>query len=72
MRTKTYYRVCPYCGSNLDPGEHCDCGENRKGSERNVIIRPGNDRLHNDPKDKPPGWIRRNRYSMDARKKVTT
>ena len=21
------YRVCPYCGSNLDPGERCDCKE---------------------------------------------
>lgn len=20
-----YYRTCPYCGSNLDPGERCDC-----------------------------------------------
>lgn len=20
-----YYRVCPNCGSNLDPGEQCDC-----------------------------------------------
>ncbi len=20
-----YYRICPYCGSNLDPGEACDC-----------------------------------------------
>ena len=21
----TYYRKCQYCGSNLDPGEQCDC-----------------------------------------------
>ena len=20
-----YYNVCPECGSNLDPGERCDC-----------------------------------------------
>lgn len=20
-----YYNVCPNCGSNLDPGEKCDC-----------------------------------------------
>lgn len=20
-----YYRTCPYCGANLDPGEGCDC-----------------------------------------------
>ena len=27
-----YYRTCPYCGSNLDPGEECEC--------RKVIIEP--------------------------------
>ena len=21
----SYYRVCPHCGANLDPGESCDC-----------------------------------------------
>ena len=21
----TYYKSCPACGANLDPGEHCDC-----------------------------------------------
>ena len=21
----SYYKVCPYCGSHLDPGEVCDC-----------------------------------------------
>ncbi len=21
------YRICPYCGCTLDPGEHCDCRE---------------------------------------------
>lgn len=21
----SYYRTCPYCGANLDPGERCDC-----------------------------------------------
>lgn len=20
-----YFNTCPYCGSNLDPGEPCDC-----------------------------------------------
>lgn len=20
-----YYRTCPHCGANLDPGEKCDC-----------------------------------------------
>lgn len=23
---RTDYWTCPYCGSNLDPGERCDCG----------------------------------------------
>lgn len=30
-----YYNSCPYCGSNLDPGEMCDCQqEARKSGER--------------------------------------
>lgn len=24
-----YYRVCPGCNSNLDPGEKCSCMENK-------------------------------------------
>lgn len=27
-----YYRKCPLCGANLDPGEACDCSQ-----ERNTI-----------------------------------
>lgn len=23
--TMSYYRTCPHCGANLDPGEKCDC-----------------------------------------------
>ncbi len=30
-----YYRTCPYCGSNNDPGEACDC---RAETKR---VRPG-------------------------------
>lgn len=26
----SYYRTCPYCGANLDPGERCDCQDNKK------------------------------------------
>ena len=29
MKRKTYYRTCKYCGSNLDPGEKCDCQKER-------------------------------------------
>lgn len=25
-----YYRTCPHCGSNLDPGETCTCEEERE------------------------------------------
>ena len=25
-----YYRTCPYCGANLDPGERCDCQDKQE------------------------------------------
>lgn len=25
-----YYWTCPYCGANLDPGEKCDCKDNKE------------------------------------------
>lgn len=25
-----YYRTCPRCGANLDPGEKCDCGRKKE------------------------------------------
>lgn len=25
-----YYRICSNCGANLDPGERCDCEEERQ------------------------------------------
>lgn len=28
-----YYNTCPNCGCNLDPGEKCDCKEERKRRE---------------------------------------
>lgn len=24
----SYFRPCPICGANLDPGERCDCNKN--------------------------------------------
>lgn len=27
-----YYNICPICGNNLDPGEKCDC-EDEKASD---------------------------------------
>lgn len=26
----SYYRICPYCGAALDPGEKCDCGQKNR------------------------------------------
>lgn len=31
-----YYNTCPYCGSNLDPGERCDCLEEREKKEKEI------------------------------------
>lgn len=28
-----YYRTCPYCRANLDPGEICDCQDMRSTGE---------------------------------------
>ena len=25
-----FFRTCPRCGANLDPGERCDCGRTEK------------------------------------------
>ena len=25
----SYYKTCPHCGANLDPGEVCDCREKK-------------------------------------------
>lgn len=38
-----FYHTCPICGSNLDPGEICDC-EREKDNREKVFadaIRPG-------------------------------
>lgn len=29
-----YYWTCSRCGANLDPGERCDCEENKNTPER--------------------------------------
>lgn len=36
-----YFRVCPFCGSNLDPGEICDC-KTEKDAEtaQRTAVRP--------------------------------
>lgn len=29
-----YYRICPRCGCNLDPGEPCDCEQEKEITEQ--------------------------------------
>ena len=29
-----YYNTCPACGCNLDPGERCDCENEKKKTEQ--------------------------------------
>lgn len=33
----SYYRTCPYCGANLDPGEVCDCRREKGDDEMEYI-----------------------------------
>ena len=33
-----YYNSCPFCGANLDPGESCDCQEQRQESKLDVQV----------------------------------
>ncbi len=39
MERHEYYWTCPYCGSNLDPGERCDCRDEKKTPDKtsNVV-----------------------------------
>lgn len=30
---RMYYKTCPRCGSHLDPGERCDCQDQRQRSD---------------------------------------
>lgn len=32
----TYYWTCPYCHSNLDPGETCDCQKEKETNPTNI------------------------------------
>lgn len=39
----SYYKTCPDCGANLDPGERCDCSG---GNRQHIRIRPRGRRRH--------------------------
>ena len=42
--SKPYYWTCPYCHSNLDPGESCDCQKyNDKPPEDYKLVQKGGD-----------------------------
>lgn len=32
-----YYKICSNCGANLDPGERCDCEEERQKQTDRII-----------------------------------
>lgn len=69
------YRPCPNCGSNLDPGERCDCAENaRRAEPMEIISRKGvmenvsnNDKSRPDlpPRGKTGGRICEPRHGID-------
>ena len=32
-----YFNVCPLCGCHLDPGEKCDCSDEKARQERQLL-----------------------------------
>lgn len=40
-----YYRECPRCGCTLDPGERCDCLEEKKRKENKLAELMESDRF---------------------------
>lgn len=35
-----YYNICPICGAHLDPGEPCDCKDNRTEEKTRRLALP--------------------------------
>ncbi len=33
-KTRSDYKICPYCGASLDVGEVCDCLQKKHATER--------------------------------------
>ena len=44
IKLNKFYWTCPYCNSNLDPGESCDC-------RKEVVEKPSNDSQKDSPTD---------------------
>lgn len=38
-----FYKTCPFCGANLDPGEKCDCRDEQRKEEEKKDECTGND-----------------------------
>lgn len=34
----SFYRTCPHCGANLDPGESCDCTISKVCAEARAVF----------------------------------
>lgn len=32
-----YYRTCPWCGSNLDPAERCECRQRAEEQQHKIL-----------------------------------
>ena len=45
---KMGYKVCPYCGANLDPGERCDCRDEVATSQQENVRGGKGLNKHND------------------------
>ena len=57
----SYFRTCPYCHANLDPGERCDCRgqeEQHRTGETYRDERQGNTerRVAVETQTKRPAW----------------
>lgn len=37
----SYFRTCPHCGANNDPGEPCDCQKEKKPVIVKIIKKKG-------------------------------
>lgn len=49
-----FYKVCPFCGSNLDPSEKCDCQQEKRSEPDKAAERRKEE-------EKEHGKIQRNR-----------